>query len=305
MMPSPSKKSTKPTTTRKPMWTGATQKTMKPISLLAASDGEQDDDGPLSSLTLPTLNQVLLTWIAFIAGNRVFMSLDGDVEHSQKVALNVALNGVLLIGSLAGLVKSLLKIDYTKLDDLDTQSLARQAGQWAMDDTIPTDFENYEVATFAGGCFWGTELHYQRLPGVIATCVGYTQGSAERPTYEQVCSGSTKHAEGIQLLYDPMVVTYGQLLEKLLSTINPTLVNQVGNDRGSQYRHGIYFHTPEQFQTAQKYLQEVQEQYKNRIATELMTAAIFWPAENHHQRYLEKRGQSAEKECAEPVRYYG
>jgi len=96
------------------------------------------------------------------------------------------------------------------------------------------------------GCFWGTELHFQRVPGVIATCVGYTQGNVEKPTYNEVCSGSTGHTEGIQVIFDPKECKYTTLCETLLKTVDATLLNQVGNDRGTQYRHGIYPHTDEQ-----------------------------------------------------------
>jgi len=268
------------------------------------------DNGEVESkgfpITLPTLNQAAGAWLLFISGNRIFASLPNLNEDStDKQFLNFGINGIFFLGSLFGLVKSFAKIDYQSLDDLDKNSLAQQAGQWAVDNEVPSTYQQYEVATFAGGCFWGTELHYQRIPGVIATCVGYTQGAVEYPKYDQVCSGSTGHAEGIQLIYDPTLVSYERLLTKLFNVIDPILLNQVANDKGTQYRHGVYYHTDEQFDIAKKVIADTQLKYSDPIVTELNPSTIFWPAENYHQRYLEKGGQSAEKECEEKVRCYG
>ena len=143
---------------------------------------------------------------------------------------------------------------------------------------------------------------------MLATCVGYTQGYVSKPTYEQVCSGTTQHTEGIQLLYDPTVCSYERLVTQLFTTINPTLLNRVGNDSGTQYRHGIYYHTKDQQEIATTIFQSIQAKYEGnggKVVTELLPATIFWPAENYHQRYLEKGGQSAEKNCEEKVRCYG
>lgn len=182
---------------------------------------------------------------------------------------------------------------------------------------MPCDFEvegaKYEVATFAGGCFWGTELHFQRLPGVIATCVGYTQGRTEKPSYGQVCSGTTGHTEGLQLLYDPAAVSYGELCDKLLSTVDSTAWNRVGNDIGTQYRHGIYPHTEAQAEAAAAALDREQALKDaipgaagmRKVVTELKSATVFWPAEKYHQRYLQKGGQSAAKGATVEVRCYG
>ena len=114
---------------------------------------------------------------------------------------------------------------YASLEGLELRSLSSQAGEWALAGIVPTSLRvpdadataTYEVATFAGGCFWGTELHFQRMPGVLATCVGYTQGRMEKPSYGQVCSGTTGHTEGIQMLYDPAVVSYGDCFSSATS----------------------------------------------------------------------------------------
>lgn len=197
---------------------------------------------------------------------------------------------------------------YGNLEGFDVNSLSSQAADWALAGIVPTrsEDEKYEVATFAGGCFWGTELHFQRIPGVVATCVGYTQGDMERPSYSQVCSGVSGHTEGIQLLYDPKVISYDKLCDKLLSTVDSTALNRVGNDMGTQYRHGIYPHTPAQTAAADAAIKREQKKRgSNKVVTEVFPAAIFWPAEKYHQRYLQKGGQSAEKNAAEPVRCYG
>ena len=146
----------------------------------------------------------------------------------------VALDVFIFVMSALFLKQTLAKVDYSKLDGLENNSLARDAGAWALAGEVPVISRDgrFEVATFAGGCFWGTELHFQRMPGVIATCVGYTQGEVETPTYQQVCSGSTGHTEGIQLIYDPSLCSYEELCGKLLSTVDPTALNRVGNDRG-------------------------------------------------------------------------
>jgi peptide-methionine (S)-S-oxide reductase len=164
---------------------------------------------------------------------------------------------------------------------------------------------NLKLATFAGGCFWGLELAYQRVPGVMYTAVGYTQGFDESPTYDRVCSGSTGHTEAVVVYYNPDECSYNQLLDVLFDRIDPTQVNRQGNDRGTQYRTGVYFHSPEQEQLAKAKFEEVTKKYPQSIATELKAAKPFWPAERYHQQYLEKGGQSADKGSSDRIRCYG
>eukprot|EP00316_Scyphosphaera_apsteinii_P001707 CAMPEP_0119318110 /NCGR_PEP_ID=MMETSP1333-20130426/45451_1 /TAXON_ID=418940 /ORGANISM="Scyphosphaera apsteinii, Strain RCC1455" /LENGTH=293 /DNA_ID=CAMNT_0007324225 /DNA_START=139 /DNA_END=1020 /DNA_ORIENTATION=+ len=223
------------------------------------------------------------------------------------VALNLGFLGWAAFNLATSFGLGVKRIDYAGLDGFDVDSLARQSGEWALAGEVPMRSKDgrFEIATFAGGCFWGTELHFQRIPGVVASCVGYTQGALEAPTYEQVCSGMTGHTEGIQILYDPDVVSFQALCEKLLSTIDPTLLNRVGNDRGTQYRHGIYPHSDAQAEVATRSIEREQMKHSSPVVTEVKPAAIFWPAENYHQRYLQKGGQSAEKDCQERVRCYG
>lgn len=161
------------------------------------------------------------------------------------------------------------------------------------------------LATFAAGCFWGTELKFQRLPGVEATCVGYTGGSRQNPTYNAVCSGSTGHAEAVQLTYDPKTVSYETLCESFFKGHDATTKNRQGGDVGTQYRSAIFYHSDEQKKIAEAATGKV-----SGATTEIASAGIFYPAESYHQQYLEKggrngRSQSAAKECKDPIRCYG
>jgi len=263
---------------------------------------------------LPSFN-VLGVAMQVLYGVLVLTAISGLVEKVPRLVsspsgqlFDVVLDTIILGVAGSSLAKSLGlvdTVDYQALDDLDKNSLARQAGEWALAGQVPTLKDGFEVATFAGGCFWGTELHFQRMPGVIATCVGYTQGSVTKPSYEAVCSGTTGHTEGIQLIFDPTVISYSQLCEKLLSTVDPTAKNRVGNDRGTQYRHGVYPHSDSQAEAAASCIAVVQAKYELRVVTEVKPAAVFFPAENYHQRYLQKGGQSAEKDARQPVRCYG
>ncbi|MCO5550533.1 hypothetical protein L7F22_004020 [Adiantum nelumboides] len=162
-----------------------------------------------------------------------------------------------------------------------------------------------QLATFAAGCFWSVELAFQRVPGVVKTTVGYTQGKTKNPTYQEVCSGRTNHTEAVMLEYDPEQVTYEKLLEVFWGKHDPTQLNRQGNDIGTQYRSGIYFHTPQQEEAARESLEAVERRIGKKVMTEILPAGEFYPAEEYHQRYLEKGGQSARKQCTDPIRCYG
>jgi len=170
---------------------------------------------------------------------------------------------------------------------------------------------HWAVATFAGGCFWGPQLVFDRIDGVVATSVGYTQGKLERPNYDKICSGRTGHTEAVQVYYDDAAVSYETLLAEFWRSIDPTVVNGQGNDFGTQYRTGIYFHTSEQQRAAEASKAEEQKKYVQRsIATEVVQATIYWPAEEEHQNYLVRGGrfgiaQSSSKGCKDPIRCYG
>jgi len=149
-----------------------------------------------------------------------------------------------------------------------------------------------EKATFAAGCFWGVEATFRRIDGVTDVTVGYTGGHADHPTYEQVCTGRTGHAEAVEVTFDPARVTYGALLDAFWACHDPTQLNRQGPDRGTQYRSAIFHHTPEQQEVARASLEarEASGKHRRPIVTEITAATTFWPAEEYHQRYLEKRG---------------
>jgi peptide-methionine (S)-S-oxide reductase len=147
-----------------------------------------------------------------------------------------------------------------------------------------------EKATFGAGCFWQVEVEYRNLPGVIDAAVGYEGGSLENPSYQDVCTDRTGHAEVVQVEFDPSEVPYERLVELFFELHDPTQVNRQGPDVGSQYRSVIFFHNPEQKAAAEAVRDRYQPRFSRPIATEIVPAATFWPAEDYHQRYLEKRG---------------
>lgn len=151
-----------------------------------------------------------------------------------------------------------------------------------------------EKATFAAGCFWGVEATFREIKGVRSTTVGYMGGTMKNPTYKDVCTDKTGHAEVTQIEYDPAVVSYNDLLKAFWQSHNPTTLNRQGPDVGTQYRSAIFFHTPEQEAAARASKEELQKSgaYKRPIVTEIVPASDFWRAEEYHQRYLEKHGQA-------------
>jgi peptide-methionine (S)-S-oxide reductase len=232
-------------------------------------------------------------------------------------------------------------VDYSALSGL-PQSLAQHAASYAYcsvalperyDDDTSCDLlepsalqsttammqmfsgQDARFATFAGGCFWGLELAYQRLLGVLCTAVGYTQGNAEFPSYGEVCSEATGHAEAVLLLYDKSAVSYAELAELFFDRVgDPTMLNRVGNDRGTQYRTGLYFHSDEQEAEAREAFGREAQSWASSgrdVVTEVLPASVFWPAEEVHQRFLAKgngrsgKPQSPEKGATEIIRCYG
>lgn len=147
-----------------------------------------------------------------------------------------------------------------------------------------------EKATFAAGCFWQVEVEFRNTDGVTDAVVGYTGGSTERPSYEQVCTGATGHAEAVEVTFDPGEVSFSELLDVFWGLHDPTQLNRQGPDRGTQYRSAIFFHSPEQEAEATASRERAQAGARKPIVTEIAPAGSFWPAEDYHQRYLEKRG---------------
>jgi len=152
-----------------------------------------------------------------------------------------------------------------------------------------------EIATFGAGCFWGIEAAFRRVPGVLDAAVGYSGGRTENPSYQDVCTDTTGHAEVVQVTFDPAKLSYEQLLDVFWTIHDPTQVNRQGPDYGKQYRTAIFFHSPEQEAAAKKSKQALEASGKLRrpVATEITAAAPFWRAEEYHQRYLEKRGAAS------------
>lgn len=147
-----------------------------------------------------------------------------------------------------------------------------------------------EKATFAAGCFWGVEKVFSALPGVESTQVGYTGGSTKDPTYEQVCSGRTGHAEAIEITFDPAKISYDELLEVFFRHHDPTTKDRQGNDVGTQYRSAIFYHSDAQKKAARRAVDALEKAkvLRGRITTELSPASDFYRAEEYHQKYLRK-----------------
>lgn len=143
-----------------------------------------------------------------------------------------------------------------------------------------------EKATFAAGCFWGVEYKLGKVPGVTETAVGYMGGSTEKPTYEDVCTDETGHAEVAQVQFNPKEVTFEALVRKFYEIHDPTQLNRQGPDEGTQYRSAIFYHSPEQKAVAERVTAELNKsRYGGRIVTQIVPAATFWRAEEYHQKY--------------------
>ncbi|HEU4450135.1 MAG TPA: peptide-methionine (S)-S-oxide reductase MsrA [Gaiellaceae bacterium] len=147
-----------------------------------------------------------------------------------------------------------------------------------------------EKATFGAGCFWGVEVAFRNVPGVTDAAVGYMGGSVPKPTYEQVCTDRTGHAEVVQVEFDPAEVSYEELLETFWAEHDPTQLNRQGPDVGRQYRSVVFFHSPEQQEQALASKARVQARSDRPVVTEVEPATDFWRAEEYHQQYLVKRG---------------
>jgi len=147
-----------------------------------------------------------------------------------------------------------------------------------------------QTATFGAGCFWGVEWVFNKVPGVVSAVSGYSGGHVEYPSYREVCTDTTGHAEVVQITFDPDVVTYDQLLEVFWEMHDPTQVNRQGPDVGNQYRSVIFAHSPEQRAAAERSRTEAQPRFGRPIATEIADFTAFYPAEDYHQRYYERNG---------------
>ena len=158
-----------------------------------------------------------------------------------------------------------------------------------------TQDRKLEKATFGAGCFWGVELLFQKIDGVVSTQVGYEGGFIDNPTYDDVCTDETGHAEVVEIQFDPSAVSYEELLAVFWKNHNPTTLNQQGFDVGTQYRSAIFYHTPDQESVARTSKENLQGsgRYGNDIVTEITPAATFFNAEEYHQKYLQKQGKDS------------
>jgi peptide-methionine (S)-S-oxide reductase len=150
----------------------------------------------------------------------------------------------------------------------------------------------YEKATFAAGCFWGVEFAFAKVPGVVSTQVGYTGGHTENPTYKDVCTDRTGHAEAVEITYDPAKISYQQLLDVFWSIHDPTTLNRQGPDVGTQYRSAVFYHREQQRVAAEASKRKLEKsgRFDKPIVTEITPASKFYRAEEYHQRYFEKHG---------------
>lgn len=151
-----------------------------------------------------------------------------------------------------------------------------------------------QLATFGAGCFWGVEETFRNLKGVLTTAVGYMGGDKDSPTYEDVCTDETGHAEVVQIEYDPEQISYDELLRAFWENHDPTTLNRQGPDSGTQYRSAVFFHSPEQERLARESISLLEKHrvFKNPIVTQVVAAQTFWRAEEYHQKYLAKKGLS-------------
>ena len=150
--------------------------------------------------------------------------------------------------------------------------------------------KTWDVATFAGGCFWCTEAVFERLEGVQKVVSGYTGGQIKNPAYREICTGRTGHAEAVQIVYDPQVVNYVELLEIFFATHDPTTLNRQGNDVGTQYRSAIFYSDEHQKEEAEKFMAFLEKEaiFEKPIVTEIAPLSVFYPAEDVHQNYYDR-----------------
>lgn len=159
--------------------------------------------------------------------------------------------------------------------------------------------DNLDKATLAGGCFWGVQHYFDQVPGVIKSRLGYTGGHKENPTYEEVCAHATGHAEAVEIEFDSELVAYDTLLRHFFRMHDPTQLNRQGPDVGDNYRSAIFYHSEEQKNVAERLKNELQANFKDPIATQVVPAGPFYEAEKYHQKYTERTGIGT---CSVPYR---
>lgn len=190
--------------------------------------------------------------------------------------------------SVIGITLATLLMTSCSMNDSIAAEPAPPATKSPSDTAQPVENRKLETATFAGGCFWCTEAVFQEIKGVSTVVSGYMGGSTENPTYKQICTGKTGHAEVIQIKFDPAQIDFAKLLEIHFKTHDPTTLNRQGADVGTQYRSAIFYHTPEQKKVATEIKQKLDDSgaFRQPIVTEITKAPKFYPAEDYHQNYL-------------------
>jgi len=200
------------------------------------------------------------------------------MNNMMKPAAGIALVFVAALGAFA----------FNRPDDPPSTKITLAPTAWGTTHKVAQP----EIATFAGGCFWGIEQGFRKTPGVIATAVGYSGGRVKNPTYKQVCMGTTGHTESCRVSFDPKVISYAQLTEKFFTMINPAQLNRQGPDFGTNYRSTVFYANDAQRAVAKGIMDRINSvgKYKGRVVTTLEAAAPFYMAEDYHQQYDEKHG---------------
>jgi peptide-methionine (S)-S-oxide reductase len=217
------------------------------------------------------------------------------VPNLKYTGMNAALSLIMVaVGAVSSCAQNTSNNNNTAMNNTTTAATTKNE---------PATSAATDTATFANGCFWCTEAIFEQLEGVISATSGYTGGQTNNPTYKEVCSGETGHAECLQIIYDPKKISFDELLEVFWETHDPTTLNQQGADIGTQYRSGIFFHNEEQKLKAEKYKAELNKSgaFDKPIVTEVTAFTKFYPAENYHQEYFENN-ENANPYCKIVIR---
>ena len=198
--------------------------------------------------------------------------------------ISVAILGLALVGAAALLIGRM-----TQMSIAEGTQASKTSPTTSAPATQPAGAKS-QTATFAAGCFWGVEQVFRQVPGVTNATVGYEGGTLDKPTYEDVCTDQTGHAEAVEVQFDPTKVTYERLLDFFFANHDPTTPNRQGPDEGTQYRSVIFFHTPEQLAAAKAAVERWQKKFKRPIVTQIVAATTFWRVEEYHQQYAAKHG---------------
>jgi len=201
----------------------------------------------------------------------------------------------LKIGFLTAALLAALIVSCSEKPERPNMTNSQKQNQGQTDSQKNTQSQKTAKATFAAGCFWGVEHAFRQIEGIVSTSVGYTGGNSENPTYEEVCSGRTGHAEAILVEYNPDLVSYEVLIDVFWTCHDPTAPDRQNAGVGYQYRSAVFYHTPQQKTVAENSKQKLQQsgKYDRKIMTEITPVAVFYSAEEYHQQYLAKKGKTS------------